>query len=125
MKKNNFKLKDENIILPKADKDGGWNEKWTKETHGYYVLVHPYKAILSGRPGSGKTTVMHNLFLRIQLSDDSKPFNTLIVIQPSTSHEHDILDPSLSLIDTPDMELICNPEFGKTLIIIDDFDLTK
>ena len=123
MKKNNFKLKDEIIILPNADKDGGWNEKWTKDTHGYDVLVHPYKAILSGRPGSGKTTVMHNLFLRIQLSD--KPFNTLIVIQPSTSHEHDILDPSLSLIDIPDMELICNPEFGKTLIIIDDFDLTK
>ena len=69
---------------------------------------------------------MHNLFLRIQLSD--KLFKTLnIVIQPSTSHEHDILDPSLSLIDLPEMELslICNPEFGKTVIIIDDFDLTK
>ncbi len=62
MKKNNFKLKDEIIILPNADKDGGWNEKWTKDTHGYDVLVPPYKAILSGRPGSGKTTVMHNLF---------------------------------------------------------------
>ena len=34
MKKNNFKLKDEIIILPNADKDGGWIEKWTKETHG-------------------------------------------------------------------------------------------
>ena len=49
MKKNNFKLKNEIIILPNADKDGGWNEKWTKDTHGYDVLVHPYKAILSGR----------------------------------------------------------------------------
>ena len=41
MKKNNFKLKDEIIILPNADKDGGWNEKWSKDSHGYDVLEHP------------------------------------------------------------------------------------
>ena len=77
-----FKLKNEIIRLPNADKDGGWIEKWSKETHGFDTLVHPFKACLIGRPGSGKSTIMHNLFLRIQLSD--KPFQTLIVIQPST-----------------------------------------
>ena len=38
MKKNNFKLKDEIIILPNADKKE-WHETWTKESHGYDVLV--------------------------------------------------------------------------------------
>ena len=53
------------------------------DTHGFDTLVHPFKTCLIGRPGSGKTTIMHNLFLRIQLS--TKPFQSLIIIQPSTS----------------------------------------
>jgi len=119
----NFKLKNEIIRLPNADKDGGWIEKWSQETHGFDILVHPFKACLIGRPGSGKSTIMHNLFIRIQLSD--KPFETLIIIQPSTSKEHDILDPTLILTDIPDIESLVSEELGKTLIIIDDFDLTK
>ncbi len=43
-----------------------------------------------------KQLVMHNLFLRIQYSD--KPFKTLIIIQPSTSKEHGILDPTYTMI---------------------------
>ena len=118
-----FKLKNEIIRLPNADKDGGWIEHWSQETHGFDTLVHPFKCALIGRPGSGKSTVMHNLFLRIQLSN--KPFQTLIVIQPSTSKEHDILDPTLTLFDIPDIESLVSEELGKTLIIIDDYDLTK
>jgi len=57
----NFKLKNEIIRLPNVDKDGGWVEHWSEETHGFDVLVHPFKACLIGRPGSGKTTVMLNL----------------------------------------------------------------
>ena len=97
-----FKLKNEIIRLPNADKDGGWIEHWSKETHGLDILVHPFKCALIGRPGSGKSTIMHNLFLRIQLSN--KPFQTLIVIQPSTSKEHEMLDPTLILTDIPDIE---------------------
>ena len=57
----NFKLKQEIIRLPNADK-GEWVEKWSEETHGFDVLVHPFKACLIGRPSCGKSTVMHNLF---------------------------------------------------------------
>ena len=119
----NFKLKNEIIRLPNADKDTGWIEHWSQETHGFDTLVHPFKACLIGRPGSGKTTIMHNLFIRIQMS--SKPFETLIIIQPSTSKEHNILDPTITLFDIPDVESLVVEELGKTLIIIDDFDLTK
>ena len=123
MKKNNFKLKDEIIILPNADKKE-WHETWTKESHGYDVLVHPFKAILSGRPNVGKSNTIINVFLRAQLS--ARPFDTLIIVQPSTSHEYDGLDASLYLSDLPDdIEVLVNPEFKKTLIIIDDYDLTK
>ena len=119
----NFKLKNEIIRLPNADKDGGWVEKWSMETHGFDTLVHPFKCLLIGRPGSGKTTVMHNLFIRIQMSD--KPFQTLLIIQPSTSNEHNILDPTITLFDIPDIESIVSEDNGKTLIIIDDFDMSK
>ena len=119
----NFKLKNEIIRLPNADKDSGWVEKWSMDTHGFDTLVHPFKACLIGRPNSGKTTVMHNLFLRIQMSN--KPFQTLLIIQPSTSKEHDILDPTITLFDIPEIESIVSEDNGKTLIIIDDFDMSK
>ena len=93
------------------------------DTHGFDTLVHPFKACLIGRPNSGKTTVMHNLFLRIQLS--AKPFQTLIIIQPSTSKEHDILDATITLFDIPEIETIVSEDNGKTLIIIDDWDMSK
>ena len=118
----NFKLKNEIIRLPNADK-GDWVEKWNMDTHGFDTLVHPFKACLIGRPNSGKTTVMHNLFLRIQMSN--KPFQTLLIIQPSTSKEHDILDPTITLFDIPEIESIVSEDNGKTLIIIDDFDMSK
>jgi len=118
----NFKLKNEIIRLPNADK-GDWVEKWSMDTHGFDTLVHPFKACLIGRPNSGKTTVMHNLFLRIQLS--AKPFQTLIIIQPSTSKEHDILYATITLFDIPEIETIVSEDNGKTLIIIDDWDMSK
>jgi hypothetical protein len=53
------------------------------------------------------------------------PFNTLIIIQPSTSKEHNILDPTITLFDVPDIESIVSENNGKMLIIIDDFDMSK
>ena len=106
----NFKLKNEIIRLPNADKDTGWVEHWSEKTHGFDTLVHPFKCCLIGRPESGKTTVMHNLFIRIQMSKN--PFNTLIIIQPSTSKEHNILDPTITLFDVPDIESIESEDNG-------------
>ena len=51
--------------------------------------------------------------------------NTLIIIQPSTSKEHNILDPTITLFDIPDVESIVSEDNGKMLIIIDDFDMSK
>ena len=119
---NDIKLINSVFALPNKDK-GTWVETWSEETHGLSRLVHPFKCLFAGRPNSGKTTLMHNLFLHIQTSD--KPFQTLIIIQPGTSKEHDMLDPTCILNDIPDPETLVAPENGKCLIIIDDFDLTK
>lgn len=119
---NNIKLSHNIFGLPNADK-GSWNEKWDEKEHGLARLVHPFKLLLSGRPNSGKTTVMHNMFLHIQTSN--RPFKTLIIIQPSTSKEHDILDPTLILSDIPDAESLVNEDNGKTLLIVDDWDCDR
>ena len=118
----NINLKHQIFGLPNADK-GSWNESWSEEKHGLSRLVHPFKLLLSGRPNSGKTTVMHNIFLHIQTSE--RPFKTLIVIQPGTSREHDILDPTLILNDIPEAESMVNENNGKTLMIIDDWDMDR
>jgi len=123
MNKLNFKLKEEIFSTPNRDKDKPWNESWSMETHGMDVLKHPFKCLVTGKPGSGKSCVIMNCFLRIQLTD--RPFKQLIIIQPGTSSEWDVADPTLILSDIPDAEsLVESAEHKKTLIIIDDFDLT-
>ena len=119
---NKIELKHEIFGLPNADK-GPWYETWTEETHGLNRFVHPFKCILTGRPNCGKTTVIKNLILHIQASP--KPFQTLIIVQPGTSREYDNLDPTIILSDIPDAESIVGPKNGKTLLIFDDFDLSK
>lgn len=117
-------LIDEIIPLPNADKDGFKDEWYPGRNFGN--LLHPFKLVTAGPPNSGKTTAIINVFLRIQLSD--KPFENLIVIQPDTSHEYDILDPTIILSDFPEPEDLVtgsDDEMVKTAVIIDDFDLTK
>lgn len=120
---NTIVLKHEIFGLPNSDKDGGWHEHWDEKTHGYSRLVHPFKALFTSRPNGGKTTAMINCFLQIQTGD--RPFETVIVIQPSTSKEWDIIDPTVILSDIPDPDTLVDRDNGKTLLIIDDFDMTK
>ena len=119
---NRYTLHDKIFAVPNADK-GTWVESHDEKEHGYGRLVHPFKALYTSPPNSGKTTTMINCFLRIQTS--SRPFKTLIIIQPSTSKEWDSLDPTLILHDIPDAESLVDPDNGKTCIIIDDYDLSK
>ena len=120
---NRIKLKDEIFGLPNKDKDSGWIETHDEKTHGWGILIHPFKALFTSRPNGGKTTAMINCFLQIQTSD--RPFKTVVVIQPSTSKEWDVIDPTAILSDIPDPETLVDRKNGKTLLIIDDFDLTK
>lgn len=119
---NEIKLTDKIFSLPNKDK-GEWVESYDEKEHGLNRMCHPYKALFISRPNGGKSTTMVNCFLQIQTSN--RPFKTVIVIQPSTSKEWDIIDPTMILYDIPNPESIVDEENGKTLIIIDDFDLSK
>ena len=63
--------------------------------------------------------------MRCQLG--KKPFETLIVIQPETSHEYDVLDPTLVITDIPSPEdiVLSKDEMKKTAVIIDDFEMSR
>ncbi len=63
--------------------------------------------------------------MRCQLG--RKPFETLIVIQPDTSHEYDQLDPTLIITDIPSPEdiVLSKEDMKKTAIIIDDFEMSR
>lgn len=119
---NEIKLTDKIFSLPNKDK-GEWVESYDEKEHGLNKMVHPFKALYTSRPNGGKTTVMINCFLHIQSSN--RPFKTVIIIQPSTSKEWDPIDPTLILYDIPNPDTVVDEDNGKTLIIIDDFDLTK
>lgn len=117
-------LINEIIPLPNADKDGFHDEWYPGRNFG--DLIHPFKMVTAGPPGAGKTTAIMNIFLRIQLSE--RPFENLIVIQPNTSHEFDMLDPTVILNDFPEPEDLVtgkDDEMLKTCVIIDDFDLSR
>ena len=95
-----FKLHDKIIPLPNIDKDD-FHEKWY-EGRNLGDLIHPFKVVCCSPPNAGKTTAIMNIFMRCQLGQ--KPFETLIVIQPDTSHEYDQLDPTLIITDIPSPE---------------------
>ena len=118
-----FKLHDKIIPLPNIDKDG-WVEKYY-EGRNLADLIHPFKICACSPPNCGKTTSIMNIFMRCQLG--RKPFETLIVIQPETSHEYDVLDPTLVITDIPSPEdiVLSKDEMKKTAVIIDDFEMSR
>ena len=63
--------------------------------------------------------------MRCQLG--KSPFETLIVIQPDTSHEYDQLDPTLIITDIPSPEdiVLSKEDMKKTAVIIDDFEMSR
>lgn len=119
---NEIKLCNKLFTVPNKDK-GEWCETYDEHEHGLNRMVHSYKALFISRPGCGKTTCMINCMLQNQTSN--RPFKTVIVIQPTTSKEWDIIDPTMILHDIPDPSKMVDESNGKTLIIIDDYDLSK
>ena len=118
-----FKLHDKIIPLPNIDKDS-WHEKYY-EGRNLADLIHPFKIVCCSPPNAGKTTAIMNIFMRCQLG--KTPFETLIVIQPDTSHEYDQLDPTLIITDIPSPEdiVLSKEDMKKTAVIIDDFEMSR
>ena len=103
-------------IIPIACSDKvGWHEKWTKG-RDLLSIPHPFRAVLLGPPGSGKSTFVKNLLLR------AKPqFEEVYVIHcdPDYTTEYDDVGAEM-------MSEIPPPEgwegMVKTLVVLDDLE---
>jgi hypothetical protein len=118
--KINGKLPNEIIAIENVDKK--FHEVWEKGRN-LCDFPHPYRCVILGQVGLGKSTIAKNIFLRSQAGD--YPFQELIVIHGSdNTKEWDEMEPTMILSDIPDpADLTINNK--KSCIIIDDFEFTK
>ena len=107
------------IVLPNKDKDRFKKEKW-KKGRDIGCIPHPFRLLALGSVGRGKTTVLKNIFLCHQAS--KAPFKELYIVCPDTSTEWEDSEPTDILHRFPDPDQF-NPK-KKTLLVIDDFELT-
>jgi hypothetical protein len=104
------------IILKNSDKE--FHEKW-EPNRDPLNFPHPFRAVLSGPPNSGKTMTILNVAVRAD-----KAFEKIIVVHQDAemSCEYDDLDVEMRS-DIPSTAEHTDNEL-KTLIIVDDVDFS-
>jgi len=111
-----MKKKDNKLIVFKNKDKEGWYEKWD-DKRDLLNFPHPWRAIISANPGSGKTNMIKNIILK------TKPFFKKIYLChfDNETKEYDDLD-CLKLDDIPDSRSALFKSKQKNLLIIDDYD---
>lgn len=111
-----------NNIVKIENVDKKFHEKWY-DGRGVCDFPHPFRCVILGRVGLGKSTLAKNIFLRCQ--SGKHPFQELIIVHGSSeSKEWDEFDPTMILNDIPEPEdLVRNTK--KACIIIDDFEFNN
>jgi hypothetical protein len=102
-------------VIQNADK--GFHERW-HEGRNLCNFPHPFRALLIGRPGCGKTCAAQNILIR-----QDPPFERLIIahVDGEYSKEWDECDPTTIVDDVPNFKDIDGKL--KTLIVFADFDV--
>ena len=114
-KKKREQLPDEILPIPCSDKK--FQEKWYKGRN-LLNFPHSWRAILSGSPGSGKSTCIKNIILRANPS-----FDEVVVSHFGAGQTTEWDDIGATMIDfIPDPHDI--PAEGRKLLVIDDWDLS-
>jgi hypothetical protein len=110
------------IRIRNEDKDTGWAEKW-QFGDSLARIPHPMRICNLGNCGRGKTNTVKNIVLAHQGSDN--PFKKMYVLcnDAKNSKEWADMDPTEIFDEVPDPQLFDGSE--KTIMIIDDFELTK
>ena len=117
MKKKLKKLRLPNKIIPMPNADKKFHERWD-EGRNMLNIPHPYRLVAVGPPNSGKTTVVKNLLLRAK-----NEFKEVFVIHCDGQFTKEYDDVDVEMLDH--IPLPTHWEgLVKTLVIIDDFDLT-
>jgi len=111
-----------NNIVKIENVDKKFHEKWY-DGRGVCDFPHPFRCVILGRVGLGKSTLAKNIFLRCQ--SGKHPFQELYIVHGSTeSKEWDEFDPTMIMNDIPEPEdLVKNTK--KACIIIDDFEFNN
>lgn len=121
-KKSAPNLPQEIIAFTNADKE--WHEEW-KKGRDWLNIPHPFRAVMSGPPNRGKTTVVKNIIVR-----QWPPFQKMVIIYPDgqegTSEYDNFEGPEVTILnDIPPTEYWPPVKKGapKTCVVIDDFEL--
>jgi hypothetical protein len=114
------KLPNDVVKIENVDKK--FHERWY-EGRGVCDIPHPFRCVILGRVGLGKSTLAKNIFLRCQ--QGRNPFELLYVVHGSSeTKEWDEFDPTEIWSDIPDPnDLVKNNK--KACIIIDDFEFSN
>lgn len=111
-----------NNIIKIANVDKKFHEKW-EDGRNLVDFPHPFRCVILGKVGMGKSTLAKNIFLRCQAG--KYPFKELIIIHGSKdTKEWDELEPTMILNDIPHPDDLTQ-NTKKSCIIIDDFEFTK
>ena len=114
-KKKKVKARLPKELIPIKNPDKDWHEKWTPHCDPLNI-PHPFRAVLLGKPNSGKTTVMKNILIR------AKPaFEEILIVHcdPEDTQEFDDVEGEMiDHIPAPD-EL--DPTV-KRLVILEDLE---
>jgi hypothetical protein len=115
LKKNKLKLPDK--ILPLPNRDKGFMEQWYAGRN-LLNFPHSWRAVITARPNTGKTTIIKNILLR---QDPMFEHIFVVHIDPD-SLDYDDVDGVDILTEIPNVR---DPIFNgkhKTLIILDDLE---
>ena len=114
-KKKRVKKRLPKKIIPIKNPDKAFHEKW-RPGRDPLNIPHPFRAVLLGKPNSGKTTVMKNILIRAM-----PEFQEILIVHcdPEDTQEFDDVDGEMvDHIPSPD-EL--DPDV-KRLVILEDLE---
>ena len=104
------------VVVPNADK--GWHEQWHTNRNALNK-PHPFRAIICGPPGSGKTCIIQNMVSRAQ-----PPFKKVIVLHADPLQTKEYAGLQAEMLDHIPAANEWDGEH-KTLCIIDDLEIRQ
>lgn len=96
------------------------DEKWTP-SRDMMNFPHPYRMVVTGPPGYGKSTWVFQVLLNAKPEFDDI---YLLHCDPEGTHEYDDID-IIPLAGIPNVEFWEKGRGRKRLVIIDDYDMSK
>jgi hypothetical protein len=115
-KKSKPRLPKEIIVIENPDKK--WHEKW-KKNRDELNIPHPFRAVLLGKPNSGKTLIMKNILARA-----TPEFEEVLIVHCDPDETAEFGDVDCEVTDTIPSPTDLDPEV-KRLVILEDLEYSN